>query len=437
MKSAFFLKKAVISISLLVALTFSGLANAVVSDKGYKELHVFTKVLHYVDENYVEEVNNESIIQGAIRGLLFELDPHSVYLPPKIYKELRLGTAGRFQGVGVEVGIRKKYLTVISPIKNSPAAKAGIRSGDKIVGIDGKPTSQMDLSQSVTKIRGKKGSKITLSILRKGNKKHFDITLTRSVIKIQSVKSELLDDNIGYISVSSFQHGTEKELKKALEKLHKNNALNGLVLDLRQNPGGLVEQSVSVSDIFLDKGTIVTTESRGKEIDKYEAHKDGTEPHFPIIIMVDGGTASAAEIVAGALKDNNRAIILGETTFGKGSVQTVIELEDGGALKLTIAKYYTPSGNSIQEKGIIPDINVPAKKPSDEKDKVVQKNSLKEKSKINKKKKIRKAKVKDYQKQIALAYLKNWLILKHDQLNKTLNKTEIEQLKIKSMGGKK
>ena len=393
--------------------------NAAVSDKGYKELHVFSKVLHYIEDNYVETVNDEELIQGAIKGLLSTLDPHSVYLPPKVYRELQLDTLGRFQGVGIEVGIRNKSLTVISPIKGSPAEKAGIKTGDRIVAINNKPTSSMDLSEAVAMIRGKRGTKITLSLVREGEKKPYVAKLTRSIIRVPSVDYQILDDNYGYVSVSSFQQGTTKSLEKALKALRKKNALKGLVLDLRQNPGGLLEQAVEVSNLFLKEGTIVSTSGRGKELARFVATENDTENYFPMIVLVDAGSASAAEIVAGALQDNNRAIVLGESTFGKGSVQTVIELDDGGALKLTIAKYYTPSGKSIQAHGITPDIKVPKEiKKTQSRQRIKEKDLLGhlEGSKMENEKE---SKIKDYQKKVALDYLKSWSIFKNKQPNKT------------------
>ncbi len=407
-----------VSIFLLITLILSVSYNssAELSDKGYKELHNLTTVIHYVEDNYVEVPDEQKMVIGAIKGLLSTLDPHSVYLSPEVYKELQLDTAGRFQGVGIEVGFRDDNLTIISPIKGSPAEKAGIKSGDVIVAIDSKQVNQIDMSEVVGMIRGKIGTKVTLTVQRKDVKKPIDFKLTRTVIRVQSVEHAVLDKDYGYIAISSFQNDTTSSLEKAIKQLKNKDAFKGLILDLRQNPGGLLDQAVSVSEIFLDKGLIVTTESRGKEIERHEAHKDSDDVDVPLIILVDEGTASAAEIVAGALKDNGRAVILGQQTFGKGSVQTVIKLDDGGALKLTVAKYYTPSHVSIQANGIKPDIIVPKEAPKDTKDS--KENSFREKdlsghlAPETELTNVEKSKIDDYQKKVALDYLKSWSIFK-------------------------
>jgi carboxyl-terminal processing protease len=345
---------------LACALVFSATVYAL-SEKGYESLHRFSKVLHLIEDNYVDQIDEENTIMGAIRGMLRSLDPHSAYMSPEVYKELKVDTSGRFDGVGIEVTIRDGWITVITPIMGSPAEKAGIQPGDQIVKIDGQPTENLDLARAVKLMRGRRGSRVILTIKRDDVKEPFDVSVVRQKINVPSVKMEVIDGKYGYISILSFQEDTTDSLRKAIKKLRKQDALQGLIIDLRRNPGGLLEEAVAVSDELLKDGIIVTTESRGVEIDRHTAHTEGDEPDCPIIALVDGGSASASEIVAGALQDNERALILGTPTFGKGSVQTVIELGDGSALKLTVARYFTPNGTSIQAYGIIPDIELPAK----------------------------------------------------------------------------
>lgn len=337
------------------------------TDKGYQSLHTFSKVLHYIENNYAESVDDVELIQGAIQGMLGTLDPHSVYMSPEIYRELKVDTRGRFDGIGIEVAVRKGSLVVVSPIKGTPADDAGIKAGDRIVKINGKATIGLNLSEAVSRMRGKRGSKVTLTLRRDGVKNPFDVTVTRRIIKVPSIKAELLDGKYGYVSVINFQQGMSRALEKAIRELNKKvgneGQIEGLILDLRKNPGGLLDQAVDMSDLFLKSGTIVSTESRGKEIDRREAHEKDTLPDYPMVVLVDGGSASASEIVAGALQDNKRAVIMGTTTFGKGSVQTVIDLDDGSGLKLTIARYLTPNGRIIQDLGIKPDVEVPEKPP--------------------------------------------------------------------------
>ncbi len=347
----------------LVGLALAAPASAhALSEKGFKSLHVLTRILHYVEENYVTKVDEENLIRGAIRGMLGTLDPHTVYMSPEVYRELKVDTSGRFDGIGIEVTLKDGLLTIVSPIKGSPAEEAGIQAGDRILRINGHPTKDLNLSEAVTMMRGKRGSRVMLLISRAGVKNPFEVAVMRKIIKVPSVISRVYDGKYGYAAISSFQQGTARALEKALKEM---GPLSGLVLDLRKNPGGLFEQGVDVSDVFLKNGVIVTTESRGQEIDRREAHDSGDEPDYPIVVLVDGGSASAAEIVAGALQDNKRAIAMGTTSFGKGSVQTVIDLDDGSGLKITIARYLTPSGRVIQDQGIKPDIVVPAKPPKE------------------------------------------------------------------------
>lgn len=355
-----FLIPIVVALALVVPMRAQAL-----SERGFKSLHVLTKILYYIEENYVTTVDEQNLIRGAIRGMLSTLDPHTVYMSPEVYHELKVDTSGRFDGIGIEVTLRDGWLTVVSPIKGSPAEEAGVQSGDRIVRINGHPTKDLNLSESVTMMRGKRGSHVILTIARQGVKNPFDVAITRKIIKVPSVTFHLEGSNIGYAAISSFQQGTGRALEKALKEMEAAGPLPGLVLDLRKNPGGLLEQAVEVSDLFLDHGVIVTTESRGQEIDRREAHDVGTEPDYPLVVLVDGGSASAAEIVAGALQDNKRATVIGTTSFGKGSVQTVIDLDDGSGLKITIARYLTPSGRVIQDQGIKPDIVVSAKPPKE------------------------------------------------------------------------
>ncbi len=334
------------------------------SDKTYEKLRIFTEVLDIVKKNYVEEVKTEDLISGAIEGMLNSLDPHSAYLTPEMYRELQVETKGSFGGLGIEIGIKEGILTVIAPIEDTPAYRAGIKAGDKILKIEGEPTKGLSLMECVKRLRGPKGTKVTITIMREGFAKPKDFTIVRDIIKIKSVKFKTLEKGYGYLRILQFQEQTSGDLKKALESLKKENpeGINGLVLDLRNNPGGLLDQAVKVADLFLDHGVIVTIKGRGdQEKMTFKAHKEGTLPPWPVVILVNQGSASASEIVAGALQDYGRAVILGTRTFGKGSVQTIIPLEDGSGIRLTTALYYTPSGRSIQDEGIHPDIPLLAK----------------------------------------------------------------------------
>jgi len=326
----------------------------------YENLQVFSDVLDIVKENYVQEVENEELIEGAISGMLKTLDPHSSYLNPDAYKELQVETKGSFGGIGIEITIRDGVLTVVSPLEGTPAYELGIKAEDQILRVDGEPTKEMTLMEAVRKMRGPKGTKVVLTIMREEFLKPRDFVITRDTIAIKSVKKRILEPGYGYIRLSQFQSSTAGDLRKALGKLEKENKpLKGLILDLRNNPGGLLDQAVKVSDEFLDDGLIVYTGGRLKSQDmQFEAHVN-TRPHsYPVVVLVNEGSASAAEIVAGALQDHKRAVIVGVKTFGKGSVQTVMPLRNGAALRLTTAIYYTPSGRSIQAKGIEPDIIV-------------------------------------------------------------------------------
>ena len=361
----------------LGALALMGLrndGNAAAKDKNfYKDIKTFNEVLDMVRKNYVDEVDTTPLMQGAINGMIRSLDPHSAFMTPDLYKELEVETQGQFGGIGIEIMILKEVLTVVSPIEDTPAFNAGIKPGDQILKIDGKSTKDITTVEAVQKLRGPKDTKVTISILRENMAAPKDITLTRAVIQIKSVKFKKLEDRIGYIRIAAFQERTVEDLRKALKDLNeKNNPLKGLVLDLRNDPGGLLTQAVEVSDVFLKEGTIVSTRGRVKSMEsKSTARDDNNEIGCPIVVLVNEGTASAAEIVAGALQDNGRALIMGTQTFGKAYVQTVIPLEGGSALKLTTARYYTPKGRSIQAEGITPDITVPFINPVEDTEIVV------------------------------------------------------------------
>lgn len=330
-------------------------------DRGtYKSLRTFNEILDIVGKNYVEPVSSDKLIEGAINGMIKSLDPHSAYMTEEMYKELEVETRGSFGGVGIEITLVKDILTVVSPIEDTPAYKAGVKAADQIIKINGDSTKDISIMDAVKKLRGKKGTNVTITIVRENLEKPLDIKLTRDTIVVKSVKSKIYNENIGYLRIASFQEHTGDDLAKALNEINpKNKPLAGIIIDMRNNPGGLLNQSIEVSDLFLKKGTIVSTRGSSKSMESKAAAKDnGNEPACPIIVLVNEGTASASEIVSGALQDNKRAVILGTQTFGKGSVQTVIPLEDGSALKLTTAKYYTPSGRSIQAEGITPDIVV-------------------------------------------------------------------------------
>jgi len=329
----------------------------------YELLNLFGEVLERAKMSYVEEVSDKKLIESAINGMLVALDPHSSFLDDQSFKYMNQQTKGKFGGLGIEVTMEQGLVMVVSPIDDTPAFKAGIKPGDFITHIDGEQVMGMSLNDAVDKMRGKIGAKVKLTI-RRVNQKPIELTIKREEIKIRSVKSELKDDVV-YIRITSFTEETDKMIEKALEKAKKDskNKIKGVILDVRNNPGGLLEQAVGVSDLFLDKGEIVSTRSRNPEDTvKYTAQAGDIAKDLPIVVLINDGSASASEIVAGALQDHKRAIILGEKSFGKGSVQTVVPLGNYGAMRLTTARYYTPSGRSIQAKGIEPDVVVhPAK----------------------------------------------------------------------------
>lgn len=337
---------------------------AVSEEDTYELLNLFGEVLERAKNSYVDEVSDEQLIQSAINGMLVSLDPHSSYMDGKDFRYMSEQTQGKFGGLGIEVTMESGVVKVVSPIDDTPAHKAGLKPGDYIVNIDGQPVVGMTLNDAVDKMRGKVGSKVKLTI-RRFNQKPFDVTIKREEIKIQTVKSSIKSEDVAYVRITSFSDNTDKMVEKAVKDAKKKlkGNLKGVILDIRNNPGGLLDQAVSVSDLFLNQGEIVSTRSRNEEDTvKYNAKKGDIADGLPIVIIVNDGSASASEIVAGALQDHKRAVILGEKTFGKGSVQTVIPLGKHGAMRLTTARYYTPSGRSIQVKGIEPDVAVkPAK----------------------------------------------------------------------------
>jgi carboxyl-terminal processing protease len=325
----------------------------------YKAFETFARAVYYMENMYVDKdkVDQETMIQSALHGIVEKLDPHTMIMPKKAFEQLTIDTQGKFGGVGIILSQERGKLVVVSPIEDTPAQKAGVLSGDEIIAIDGALISKMNSSDAVDHMRGLPGSVLKLTIVRKGVKKPMDFALVREIIKVKSVRSQALTDDISYIRITSFQENTTEELEEALRKNAKSS--RGVILDLRDNPGGLLDQAVSVVDEFIESGLIVSTVGRDRSrIEREFARKRGTYSGFPMIVLVNGGSASASEIVAGALQDHGRALILGEQTFGKGSVQTLVTLPDGSGLKLTVARYYTPKDRSIQAKGISPDIIV-------------------------------------------------------------------------------
>ncbi|SRR5579885_682357 len=362
-----------ITLAIFVIASFLGLGSIAVRraqalpNDTYQELETFANVLAIVQKNYVEPVTTKRLIDGAITGMLASLDPHSAYLTPELYRDLEVETRGSFGGLGIEITIKNGVLTVMSPIDDTPAYRAGIKAGDQIFKIDNDFTKDMTLTEAVKRMRGPKGSKIKLTIRRQNVPELFTVTLVRDVIKIPSVKAKKLDDGFDYVRISTFQENTDEAVQKALDDFEKENHghIKGLVLDLRDDPGGLLQQAVKVSDEFLDGGMIVYTQGRHEnEEQKFFSHKKKDFDDYPMVVLVNGGTASASEIVAGALQDQRRAVVVGTQTFGKGSVQTILPLDDHSALRLTTARYFTPNGRSIQAVGITPDIDVEPPKPT-------------------------------------------------------------------------
>ena len=361
-----------ISLLMVTVLFFQGNRGQVNADTKdvYKNIEVFTEVLRQIEESYVEPQDSQKLIYGAIKGMVQSLDPHSSFMSKEEHQDLMIETKGSFSGVGIEISMRDKVLTVVAPIEGTPAYEAGIKSGDKIIKIGKKSTRDMGLADAVKNIRGKKGTKVKLTIAREGEEKPIEFVIIRNVIPLRSVRGLMLTPDIAYLRISNFQSKTARDLSAALKKMEMDHKLKGLILDLRNNPGGLLSQAIEVADLFLDSGIIVSTKGRNASQDmQVAAKKNDIHGNYPIVVLVNGGSASASEIVAGALQDNKKALLLGTKTFGKGSVQTILPLSDGSGLRLTTARYYTPSGKSIQSSGITPDIEVefiPPKKEGEE-----------------------------------------------------------------------
>ncbi|MFP4258462.1 MAG: S41 family peptidase [Desulfovermiculus sp.] len=324
----------------------------------YEPLKNFSRVMDLIEKTYVNDVEREDLVEGAIQGMLQNLDPHSGYLDKEALKDMQDETSGKFTGVGIEITMQNGRLTVVSPVEDTPAFEAGLESGDMILEIDGESTQDISIMDAVHKIRGPKGSKVELTILQQGASKPERITLTRDVIPMQSVKTEVLEPGYLYVRITNFNEKTTRDVRQGLEG--KNEDLKGLVLDLRNNPGGLLDQAVSIADLFLSQGKLVYTKGKVKQAKMdFNAKDEKSDIKVPLVVLINAGTASASEIVAGAIQDHQRGLVVGEPSFGKGSVQTVIPLPDGAGIKLTTAKYYTPNGRSIQAEGIEPDINLP------------------------------------------------------------------------------
>ena len=327
------------------------------SREKYENIELFQKIYQFIQTNYVDQVGDKQLIEGAIKGMMETLDPHSAFLTADIYREMKTDTSGRFGGLGIEIGMKSDAIVVVAPMEDTPAWRAGVKSGDRIVRINGESTKGLSLVEAVAKMRGKKGGAVSLTLAREGTEKPFEVKLNRETIKIQSVKSAELADGFGYIRLASFNEDAGHDVRRALEKLEKKKKLKGLVFDLRMNPGGLLDQAVDVASTFMDEGVIVSTIGRDPAQKEVRMAKKGwARKDLPVAVLVNSGSASASEIVAGALQDSHRAIVMGQPTFGKGSVQTVVDLGNDLGMKLTIARYYTPSGRSIQELGIQPDI---------------------------------------------------------------------------------
>lgn len=323
------------------------------------ELRTFADVYHQIRTGYVEELSDSELLELAIQGMLMSLDPHSAYLTKDAFADLQTSTSGEFSGLGLEVGMEDGYVKIIAPIDGSPAAEAGLQPGDIILKLDGRTVKGMGLGEAVDMMRGPRGTEIDLTIGRPGESQPFDITLTRDTIKVASVRERILEPGYGYIRIAQFQHGTGADVRKSLQRLQEKDTLKGLVLDLRSNPGGVLQASVEVADLFLDGGLVVYTEGRLPNSDvEYAAEPGDASNGIPVVVLINGGSASASEIVAGALQDHSRAVIMGTDSFGKGSVQTVMPISEERAVKLTTALYFTPNGRSIQAAGIAPDILV-------------------------------------------------------------------------------
>ena len=343
---------------LIIHISFFQISHSV-ENEIYKKIDLFGEVLEKINKEYVDEINQSESMDSAINGLLQSLDPYSAYMTPEIFEEMQTETSGEFGGLGIEVGMEAGVVKVITPMDGTPADKAGLKAGDYIVKINDTQVQGKSLSEAVDLMRGPVGSSIELTVRRRGEKKALTFNITREIIEVQSVKSDLLDNNIGYIRLTSFNDNSGEQIEDKIKELNKNDNLNSYILDLRNNPGGLLSQAIKISDFFLDNGEIVSTKSRkASENRKWFAKKGDITDGKTLVVLINYGSASASEIVAGALKDHKRAIILGERSYGKGSVQSIIPLKNRGAIRLTVAKYYLPSGKSISEVGVTPDIEV-------------------------------------------------------------------------------
>ena len=385
------------------------------SDTTYEKLDVFAQVLQYIQNSYVDDVQSTKLIYGAIRGMLKTLDPHSSFMTPEEFRVMQEDTSGHFGGVGVEIEKTEGVLTVVSPIDDTPAQRAGILSGDQIIKIDGKSVRSMDVTEATRQIKGVPGTKVVLNIDRDTFDNPKDFVLIRQRIRINPVEKSMPMPGYGLVRIRTFTERTERYLIEAINalRIEAKGPLKGLVLDLRNNPGGLLNQAVRVADRFIASGVIVETRGRRKKVDRDMAHEQGTEPNYPMICLVNGGSASASEIVAGALQDHNRALIMGVRSFGKGSVQTVVGLKDGSGLKLTMARYYTPKKRSIQELGIEPDVVVARNEPmiGDSEIRITREADLEghlRNTRADKKNKKKLEEIKDFQLRTALHYLMAW-----------------------------
>ena len=362
-----------------VWITFGkGFGTPVLGGESYENLRVFAEALSLVQKNYVDEKDIKDLTYSAIKGMLSDLDPHTNFMPPKTYKEMQVETKGEFGGLGIQISIKDKKLVVIAPIEDTPAWRAGIKAGDHIIKIDDELTKELDLEDAVNMMRGPKDTKVKLTISREGEKEPLEFTIVRDIIKIKSIKHKLIEGEIGYIRITQFQERTGEDMRKALEDLERQN-IKSLILDLRNNPGGLLKVSIQVAEVFLKEGKlVVSVKGRNGEKEEYLSAETKSREDYPIVVLVNEGSASASEIVAGALQDWGRAVVIGTQTFGKGSVQTVFSLSDGSGMRLTTAKYYTPKGVSIQNTGITPNIVVkPAKSEEDAEKKYLREKDLK------------------------------------------------------------
>ena len=378
-----------------------------VSDDLYKQLELFSDTVSIIRSDYVEEAQAKDLIYGALKGMLSALDPYSQFMDPDMYNEMKVETEGEFGGIGIEITIKDNLLTIIAPIDDTPASKVGLKAADKIVKIDGEITKDLSLLEAVKKLRGKPGTKVDVTVLREAEKKLLDFTITRSIIKIESIKkAEIIEEGIGYIRLAEFQEKTHKDLEKSLKDLERKD-MNGLILDLRNNPGGLLDSAVDVAGKFLEEEKIIVSTKGRVENQNFVFKSKHRDKHldYPMVILINGGSASASEIVAGAIQDHKRGIIMGEKSFGKGSVQTVVPLSDGSAVRLTTSKYFTPNARSIHDKGIEPDIVVEYKEYSEEEEKPEPDifEELLDKEEDGEQKEKQKAKKKEYDNQILSA----------------------------------